>query len=830
MLKKDLVAECYKAGVEILRQRRLEERKAKGQFLTPPEVARYMAGLLGELPRKVFVLDPALGSGVLPCAIIERAIFEETRPIDIHVTAYEIDKELFSVSYNIMKAVADVAQKHNIRVTLDIHHENFLEGFEKLLRERRFDIIIANPPYFKVSRTDPRILGTIAILGRHTNIYSAFMMASLILLSEQGKGVFIVPRSFFAGLYFNDFRRRVTRAARLSHIHVFESRSEVFRQDAVLQENVIVLFEKDTSQNATISISTSFGAKDLDDSRRVIRRVPYSHVVYTKDRKVFFRLPTSELDDKIIKTFDSWPGSFEKYGLAVSTGPVVPFRAQDALCTSEEVKCGKAVPLYWLINVKPRRLVWPVYNKKPQGIYKHAKRLLLPARNYVFLRRFSAKEEPRRLIAAPFLQSIYPYEYVGIENHINYIHKLQGELTTEEVLGITAFLNSALVDRYFRILSSNTQVNATEIRLLPLPPLEVLQEIGQQVHELRMNMREEEEEEIVYQVLKDSRLLDDDLPFFKEARFAMGKIQEAQVILQSLGLPDKQRNEIAALTLLVLAQLDEKASWQQARKKGLRIHDILEEIKERFGRIYAENTRETIRRQVIHHFLQRGIVQKNPDNPSLPTNSPRTHYALTDEALAVLRAFNTDVWEERVQEFLEQHGEIIRRYRAAQEKHRIPLKLPTGEEFSLSPGLHNKLQAQVINEFGPRFAPGSKVVYLGDTENKLLHFDRETLEYLGVQITEHGKLPDIILYSEAKNRLYLIEVVTSHGPVSHKRLIELEEMFGLSKARRIYISAFPDFQEFARHMRDIAWDTEVWLASHPDHLIHFNGDKFFHAY
>lgn len=287
---------------------------------------------------------------------------------------------------------------------------------------------------------------------------------------------------------------------------------------------------------------------------------------------------------------------------------------------------------------------------------------------------------------------------------------------------------------------------------------------------------------------------------------------------------------MSALTLLVLAQLSEETPWSDARRKSLRIHDMLREMLGRYGRVYAENTRETVRRQVIHQFIQAGIVVRNPDEPDLPTNSPRTHYALSDAAIRTVRKYGSGEWEEAAQDFLENQVALIERYQRQRRAHRIPLELPDGKSYTLSPGAHNRLQAQVINEFGPLFAPGAQVLYVGDTENKRLHIEQELLDRLGFPITEHDKLPDVVLYDPQRERLYLIEAVTSHGPISPKRFIELEELFEGSSLQRIYVTAFPNFRVFRDHLTQIAWDTEVWLADVPEHLIHFNGDKFFSAH
>jgi len=303
------------------------------------------------------------------------------------------------------------------------------------------------------------------------------------------------------------------------------------------------------------------------------------------------------------------------------------------------------------------------------------------------------------------------------------------------------------------------------------------------------------------------------------------KIAEARTILAALGLPPAQQGEMAALTLLVLAGLSEGDTWKGAARRSLRVHDILTEMKSRYGRAYAENTRETVRRQVLHQFEQAGIVLRNPDDPTLATNSPRTHYALTEAVLKVLHAFGSPDWEAQLAAFRAISGALHELYQRDHAHNRVPLTY-LGQTYQLSPGEHNKLQAAVIAEFAPRFAPGARLLYLGDSENKRLIIDEEELARLNIPFTHHDKLPDIVLYDETVNALYLIEAVTSHGPVSHKRRVELERMLVRCEAGRIYVSAFADFATFRGFITEIAWETEVWLSEIPAHLIHFDGDHY----
>jgi hypothetical protein len=305
----------------------------------------------------------------------------------------------------------------------------------------------------------------------------------------------------------------------------------------------------------------------------------------------------------------------------------------------------------------------------------------------------------------------------------------------------------------------------------------------------------------------------------------MSKVSDAQSILAALKLPRAQQTEIAALTLLVLAQLEENTPWSEAKRQSLRIHDMLQEMKRRYERSYAENTRETVRRQVIHQFEQARLVDRNPDEPDLPTNSPRTHYALTVPAIRTLRQFDTPGWDNAVVEFLTAQDALTALYDRRRQQQLIPLSYQ-GRVYHLSPGQHNALQVAVIEVFGPRFAPGASVLYLGDTANKSLLVDEDTCRELNIPLTRHDKLPDVILYDAARRWLYLVEAVTSHGPVTPKRRVELEMMLADCPAGRIYVSAFPDFATFRRFLAEIAWETEVWLSEMPDHMIHYNGDRF----
>lgn len=307
----------------------------------------------------------------------------------------------------------------------------------------------------------------------------------------------------------------------------------------------------------------------------------------------------------------------------------------------------------------------------------------------------------------------------------------------------------------------------------------------------------------------------------------MSKIQEAQDILNTLGLPTAQQNEMAALTLLALCNLTEHDPWVSAQNPSVTVSKgVMNFVAEKYRKNYAPNTRETFRRQVLHQFVQARIADYNPDNPSLPTNSPQAHYALTKEVLEVIRTYGTNAWTASTKGFIKNQGSLAVKYANERKLQMIPVNLGKGLTLSLSPGKHNEVQAAIILEFAPRFAPGSLLLYLGDTAKKNLFVDTEKLSSIGVPISDHDKLPDVLLYDDKKDWLYLIEAVTSHGPMSPKRLFELEDMLKDCKAGKVYVTAFPDFSEYRRHIDQIAWETEVWIVKNPDHMIHYNGNHF----
>ncbi len=306
----------------------------------------------------------------------------------------------------------------------------------------------------------------------------------------------------------------------------------------------------------------------------------------------------------------------------------------------------------------------------------------------------------------------------------------------------------------------------------------------------------------------------------------MTKITDALDILKQFNVPKKQQNERSALALLALLSLKEKDSWKDAKKTLIRVHDMMQFIKAEYNREYAENSRETFRRQTLHQFEKEvGMVERNADDPTRPTNSPNTTWCVTKDVIEIVKTYGTPEWKKALSKFLKKIKRTVVSYQVKRSKDKLSIKLD-GEEILFSPGKHNELQIDVLNNFRKHFCPDAEVLYVGDTAHKMLYLNKDLLEEIGIEIRKHDILPDLVLLDRTKNRLYLIEAVAFHGPVSNKRHIELTEYFSKLDYKKIFVSAFPDFKEFKRHVDDIAWETEVWVSEIPNHMIHFNGDKF----
>lgn len=308
------------------------------------------------------------------------------------------------------------------------------------------------------------------------------------------------------------------------------------------------------------------------------------------------------------------------------------------------------------------------------------------------------------------------------------------------------------------------------------------------------------------------------------------RIKEALQVLADLDMPRAQQNERSALCLLALLNLGPERKWSDAAAPLMGITPIMDWARQQYDKSYAPNTRETFRRQTMHQFVEAGIALYNPDDPARPVNSPNAVYQIEPTCLAFLKSVGSTEYALRLKGFNAARVGLAAKYAKHREMEMIPVVVAPGKEIALSPGAHSELIRQIVEDFGARFVPGGQLVYAGDTGDKWGYFDDALLKQQGVVVDNHGKMPDAVIFYPAKNWLILAEAVTSHGPVDAKRHDELSQLFRESKAGLVFVSAFPDRRTFTKYLETISWETEVWIADNPSHLIHFNGARFLGPY
>ena len=286
-------------------------------------------------------------------------------------------------------------------------------------------------------------------------------------------------------------------------------------------------------------------------------------------------------------------------------------------------------------------------------------------------------------------------------------------------------------------------------------------------------------------------------------------------------MPKQQQADICCYVILAMAGIKPEMSWNEATNEWIRIHDIIQFANTYYGTSYAENSRETFRKQALHRFRTAALVEDN----GKATNSPNYRYRLTDETLQLIKNINSNALDTAMSRFLKYHDKLVDIYASKKKMTMMPVKI-NGDDFKFSAGKHNELQKAIIEEFAPRFAPDSECLYVGDTIEKDLVKNVDKLSKLGFEITLHDKMPDVVLYREDKNWIYFIESVTSVGPMDPKRILEIEELTQNVNAGKIYVTAFLDFKTYKKFAEELAWETEVWIAEMPEHMIHLNGDRF----
>ena len=319
----------------------------------------------------------------------------------------------------------------------------------------------------------------------------------------------------------------------------------------------------------------------------------------------------------------------------------------------------------------------------------------------------------------------------------------------------------------------------------------------------------------------------------QEARYsieAKEHIRAAEEILKALQAPRGQRNERSALTLLGLLDLSPGQSWPEAVAPLRGVTQLMDWMREVYGKNYQPNTRESIRRQTLHQFIEMGLVIPNPDDPQRPPNSQYFVYQIESSALELIRLFHTEAWPHALATYLDSVALRNRLRERKREMERIPVSLPDDRTIELSPGGQNVLVKKIVEQFAPRFTPDGVLVYLGDTEEKHKYYEVEYLSSLGVDLDPHGRMPDVVIHFTEQNWLVIVEAVTSHGPVNALRHNQLRDLFAGSKAGLVFVTAFLNRSTMKDYLSEIDWETEVWVADAPDHLIHFDGERFLGPY
>lgn len=448
--------------------------KQLGQFFTDNRIANYMASMIhiNEITNFVHILDPGAGNGILTSAVAHRCL--ELGKKRVHAVLYEIDETLLLRLEETMKQICMLFTQNNGKFSYDICNQDFILSRPDK-RKFKYHIAVINPPYFKYnSKTSPYSKATADLFDGNPNIYASFIAVASECLTFAGEMVAIVPRSFTNGLYFKGFRSYLQRNLGFERIHIFKSRNQLFKNMGVLQENIICKLIKSKQKNI-VEIGFSNRSQDIAQSKIIC--YPLNLIIDKNSQHNIIRIPEEVVDGQILKVVTQWSDSFESNGYFVSTGPVVEFRTKDFITTKPQ---GRVIPLFKMHNINIFYSKWTGKHRKDayfilkEGYEKHINKNMV----YVFLKRFSSKDEKRRLVASVHNPNTIKGELICLENHLNYIGLQDAEMSISEASGLAALFNSTFMDRYFRSISGNTQVNATDIRLLKLPTRRKIIEIG----------------------------------------------------------------------------------------------------------------------------------------------------------------------------------------------------------------------------------------------------------------------------------------------------------------------------------------------------------------
>ncbi len=469
-------------------------KETLGQFLTPALVSDFLASFLTTLPTHVRLLDAGAGAGALTAALVRRACQPGSNVQHIDAQAYELDPLILPALRQTLAECESLCRASNISFQATVHHADFIQEMSACLAGGLFstsppsvNIAIVNPPYKKIHAASAERLALRSVGLETSNLYTGFVGLLARVLEEGGQLVAITPRSFCNGPYFRPFREYFLNLMQLRRLHVFESREAAFRADDVLQENIVFHASKSGKQLNEVIVSSSSG----EASAPVMsRRLPFSEIVHPRDAERFIHIPTKPAQTSARKSLAHLPASLSTLGLSVSTGPVVDFRLKEALRAAPTL--GTA-PLLYPSHFQGGTLQWPKLDaRKPNAILDNetTRPWLVPAGLYLLTKRFTAKEERRRLVAYLFDPAQLESKWIGFENHLNYFHANGKGLERKLALGLLAYLNSTVVDQYFRCFSGHTQVNATDLRQLAYPDRITLEAMGSEVQRLDLSQAE----------------------------------------------------------------------------------------------------------------------------------------------------------------------------------------------------------------------------------------------------------------------------------------------------------------------------------------------------
>ncbi|MDY6970344.1 MAG: Eco57I restriction-modification methylase domain-containing protein [Spirochaetota bacterium] len=473
-----------------LKKTKPEYLKLHGQFFTPIATSDFMIRQFRNIQhhKNIKILDPGAGIGIFESAFCDFILTLKKKP-QIYFELYEIDKKIIPFLKRNLETCKRVMAEKGIKISYDIFNENFIlskgdrfnvDGYLDSNQEG-YDFVIANPPYFKIKKDSNQAKLMKSIVKGQPNIYALFMALSAQLLKPGGQMTVLTPRSYCSGAYFKLFRKWFFRLMKPTKIHVFESRKELFREYKVLQEMIILTAIKKSQPPKNIKVSMSIGENYAKNEIK-IHKSSYKNIVVEND-DVIIRIPTSSLDQKIAEEFIKLSYNLDTLGFKVSTGPVVPFRTKEYLIKDIKGQ-NNYVPLLWMQNIVSGKIIWPISIKDKQiAIINEglAKKILVPKGNYVLIKRLSSKEGKNRIVSGVLTKKSLDFDFIGIENHMNYIWKYKGSSSADELYGISALLNSKLFNRYFQIINGSTQVNASEIRKIPFPSIRKIKIIGKLV-------------------------------------------------------------------------------------------------------------------------------------------------------------------------------------------------------------------------------------------------------------------------------------------------------------------------------------------------------------